>query len=112
MGQVVAYENNPPHRMCCQLRLDSGERILISITDSGIRISKLGFGGRIRTGTIWKCEREDIRDTLELFADSKKPMTSALDAIKDKLVGFQSIGDIKAFFSFRIADFGSRNSDS
>ena len=112
MGQVLAYDNNPPHRMCCQLRLDSGERILISITDSGIRISKLGFGGRIRTGTIWKREREDIRDTLELFAHSKKPMTSALDAIKDKLIDFQSIGDVKAFFSFRIADFGSRNSDS
>ncbi len=100
MGEVLAYKNEPHHRMYCQLRLDSGERILISITDSGIRISKLGFGGRIRTFTIWKCERDDIRDTLELFRHSTKPMTSALDAIRDKLVDFQSIADIKAFFSF------------
>jgi hypothetical protein len=40
-----------------------------------------------------------VRDAFELFADPEKPMTSTLDAIKDKLIDFQSIADIKAFFS-------------
>lgn len=99
MGEVVTYQYKPPYKMYCQLRLDSGERILISIGDTGIKISRLGFGGRIRTGTLWKCDRDEVRDAFELFADPEKPMTSPLDAIKDKLIDFQSIADIKAFFS-------------
>ena len=101
MGQVLIYKNKPPNRMYCQLRLDSGERMLISIGDSGIRISKLGLGGRMRTGTLWKCSRDEIRDAFQLFVDPAKPMISTLDAIKDKLIGFQSIADVKAFFSHK-----------
>lgn len=98
MGEVIAYQNNPPYEMYCQLKLASGERIMISIGDSGIRIWKLAFAGRIRTGTIWKCERDEVRDAFRLFADPEKPMTSTLDAIRDKLIDFQTIADVKAFF--------------
>lgn len=99
MAQVVTYKNEPPERMYCQLKLDSGERILISIAHSGIRISKLGFGGRLRTSTIWKCKRDEIREAFELFADPDKPLTSTLDAIKDKLIDFESIADVKGFLN-------------
>jgi hypothetical protein len=40
MGEVVTYQYKPPYKMYCQLRLDSGERILISIGDTGIKISR------------------------------------------------------------------------
>lgn len=99
MGQVVTYKNEPPHRMYCQLKLDSGERILISISHSGIRISKLGLGGRIRTGTIWRCGRDEIREALDLFVDRDKSITSILDAVRDKLIDLASIADVKGFFS-------------
>ena len=99
MGQVIAYQDKPPYKMYCKLKLKGGEKILISIGDSGIRISKLGFGGLIRAGTIWKCERDAMRHAFELFADPEKPMTSTLDAIKDKLINFSSIADIQTFFN-------------
>lgn len=99
MGEVVTYRNEPPHRMHCQLRLDSGERILISISHSGIRISRLGVGGFLRTGTIWKCGRDDIRESLELFVEPDKAITSTLDAVKDKLIDLKSIAEVKSFFS-------------
>jgi hypothetical protein len=109
MGEVVTYRNEPPNRMYCQLKLDSNERVLISIGDSGIRISKLGFAGRIRAGTIWRCERDEIRDAFELFADPERPMTSTLDAIRDKLIGFRSIADFKAFLSRKPVELVSSN---
>ena len=99
MAQVVTYKNQPPGKMYCQLKLDSGERILVSIADSGIRISKLGFGGRFRTGTIWKCGRDEIREAYKLFEDPEKPIDSTLDAIKDRLSSFKSIADVKRFLS-------------
>jgi hypothetical protein len=98
LAEVVSYKNDPPEKIYCQLLLDSGERVLISIAHSGIKISKLGFGGRLRTSTIWRCGRDEIREAFELFAHPEKPLTSTLDAIKDKLIDFQSIAEVKDFF--------------
>ena len=99
LAQLVTYRNEPPHRMYCQLKLDSGERILISISHSGIRISKLGLGGRLRTGTIWRCGSDEIREALAIFVEPGKAITSTLDAVRDKLIDLKSIAEVKDFFS-------------
>lgn len=93
MGEVVNYKEG----RYCQLKLDSGERILISIAQSGIKIVKLSFGGLIPTSTIWNCSIADVRKAINLFVDQEELLIHPLDAIKGKLIDFKSIADVKSF---------------
>ena len=56
MAKVVTYANNA--RQCfCQIKFESGERVLISISgppQAAVKIFKL-FLGSIPTQTVWQC---------------------------------------------------------
>ena len=79
--------------MYCQIQLDSGERILISIAQTGVKIFKLSFGGLIPTKTIW--ESDDIDEMINLFVDPNDPVKQPLDAIKDRLIECKSMQEVK-----------------
>jgi len=97
MGQIITYKPGA----YCQMKLDSGERILISIAQTGIKISKLVLGGLVPTGTIWECGTFDpkMHKVIEFFADPQDPGRHPLDAIKDKLIKCQSIDNVRILLS-------------
>jgi hypothetical protein len=91
MATVVTYEPNA----YCQLKLDSGERILISCGHDGIRIVKMRLGGRLPTKTIARWSIKEIGAAVDAFADPSDPTLSPLDAIKKKLMSCASISEVE-----------------
>ncbi len=97
MGQIITYKPGA----YCQIKLDSGERILISIAQTGILISKLAFAGLIPRGKIWECGTFDPKmiKVSEFFRDPENPMKHPLDAMKDGLINCESIENVRALLS-------------
>jgi hypothetical protein len=101
MGEVVTYANNT--RQCfCQIKFESGERVLISIAGAptpSVKIMKIGFLGMIPTQTIWEYNptmaggyEAYVRKMMLMFQD---PNTSEpkhpLDILSDRLLPCRSI---------------------
>ncbi len=95
MGKVIAYISDE-RRCFCQLKLDSGERILISIAQS-IKIMKLAFGGTIPIKTIWGTDNPG-REIMQLYPEQSKQVRSSTDILnlfKDDLIRCKSIAEVK-----------------
>ena len=99
MGEVVTYSCTETTAFC-QLKLDSGERILISLAGSpgpSIKIVKLALGGLIPVKTIWGTDSPG-RETLRLFGDRAYEVDSGkgiLDLYKDELIRCKSIAEVR-----------------
>lgn len=101
-SRVVTYRNDAGGCFC-QLQLNSGERILISIAQTGIQIRRLALAGMIPREIIATWSVEQIPGAMRLFADPRQPTKHPLDAIKDQLARLDSIPAVRAF-----CDAGSR----
>jgi hypothetical protein len=99
MGSVVNYANNS--RQCfCQIKFESGERVLISMAgppNAGVKIMKLLLGV-IPTETVWECTAAKTGDFDSyvhklhvMFPELKHP----LDSIRDYLITFRSISEVR-----------------
>lgn len=99
MGEVVTYSHS--ESTCyCQLKLDSGERILISIAGfpkPSIRVIKLKWGGMLPVGTVWESDNPG-REILRLYSDKALGLRSdkdILDLFKDDLLQCGSIDEVR-----------------
>ena len=54
MGKIITYKQEGPDGIFSQIKLNNGERVLISIAASEIKIFKMKFLGMIPIGTIWE----------------------------------------------------------
>jgi hypothetical protein len=93
MAKIITYRNEGSKGVFCQLKLESGERILISMTQNNTKIFKLGLMGLVPMGTIW--ESSDIEEMIRIFADPANPEKHPLDAIIGKLIDCKSIDELK-----------------
>jgi len=95
----VTYANNA--RQCfCQIKFESGERVLISIAgppSAGVKIMKLLLG-LIPTETVWECSAATVGSfdryvhKLQLmFSELKHP----LDSIRDHMLACKSISEAR-----------------
>ena len=91
MAEIVTYKPGA----YCQLKLASGERVLVSCAQTGIKIMKVAFGGLIPTRTIVNWPISELASAIEIFADETTPMQHPLDAIKSKLLACSSIKEIE-----------------
>jgi hypothetical protein len=91
MASVVTYKPGA----FCQLKLDSGERILISCAQTGIKIMKLGWGGLFPTGTLADWPLRQLDEAIAIFADTNSPAAHPLDAIVSKLKSCSSIVEVR-----------------
>jgi hypothetical protein len=95
----VTYRNDGT-RCFCQVRLDSGERILISAAKGEIKLMKLGFGGTVPLKTIAKLNAAQLARLLKLFfADSSYPLLHPLDLMALLIAGAPSVAELKMFFA-------------
>lgn len=101
MGKIITYKNSPSGKFC-QIKYDDGNRILISLAQTGVKISKLKWVGLVPSETIldistpdmfsdkYKATREKLNevslepDLLDVFKDLLLPCNS-LDEVKGKL---------------------------
>jgi hypothetical protein len=99
MAKIVTYANNS--RQCfCQIKFESGERVLISIAGSpnaGVKIIRLLLGF-IPTQTIWECSAlmaggfdSYVHKLHVMFPELKHP----LDSIRDHLLTCRSIPEVR-----------------
>jgi hypothetical protein len=92
MTKIITYKNEGVKGVFCQLQLDSGERILVSIAQSGVKIFKIGFMGIFPMKTIW--ESSSIEEMVKIFVNSQTQAMSPLDAIIEKLRNCKNIEKI------------------
>jgi hypothetical protein len=91
MATIVTYKPGA----YCQLKLNSGERILISCAQTGIKIMKLGLGGLFPTRTIADWPIAEVRSAIAIFVDASQPALHPLDAIKNRLMSCSSITEVQ-----------------
>lgn len=88
MGKIITYKNEGTKGVFSQIKLDSGERVLISIAADEIKIFKLKFFGVIPSGTIWKYpDLFGFFDLLQANGSSEHP----LDVLVEKVKNFNSV---------------------
>ena len=91
MTKVITYKPGA----YCQLKFASGERVLISCAQTGIKIVKLGLGGLIPTKTIADWPISQLSTAIHVFMDESNPSLHPLEAIKNKLLMCSSIGEVE-----------------
>ena len=105
MSRVVTYANNN-YQCFCQIELDNGERILISIAAlpiPSIKIMELSRSGWWPRRTVWEYdskiaggEENYARDLFEMFDGSVDgTFKHPLDILRDRFLTCRSISDIK-----------------
>lgn len=105
MGKVVTYANNK-YQCFCQIKLDNGERVLISIASAptpSVKLMKLGFFGIWPVQTIWEYNPTMaggydayVRKMMKMFQDPlavepKHP----LDILRDRILPCRSISEVR-----------------
>ena len=106
MSKVITYRNDGAKGCFCQIKFDSGERILLSIAQTGIVIFKLKFFGYIPANKIWETTSTvayykfgpfdtSLISPLGRFFGGGHP----LDIMKDRLLEFKSIDELQRFLS-------------
>ena len=105
MSEVVTYANS--ECLCyCQIKLDSGERALISIASAPtpcVKLKKLGFFGLWPIQTIWEYNptmaggyEAYVRKMMQMFQDpSALEPKHPLDILRDRLLPCRSISEVR-----------------
>jgi hypothetical protein len=104
MSRVVTYRNN--ERQCfCQIRFESGERVLISIAGTPIpslRVIRLVLGGLVPRQTIWEYSAviaggrdAYVSGVMQMFPPDPNGAVHPLDILRDALLVCSSIEDVR-----------------
>jgi len=104
MSEVVRYSNTK--LTCyCQIKLDSGERILISIATAPapcVKIKKLVFNGMLPIQTIWEYNPTMaggydayIKNMMQMFLSTEQK--HPLDILRDQLLPRKSISEVQKY---------------
>ncbi|MDO8604586.1 MAG: hypothetical protein Q7K40_04320 [bacterium] len=96
MSQIITYRHDREYGYC-HIKLDSGERILLSEASDYIKIFKLLFG-IIPIKTIWKWHRtNDPKETVLKIMDNHQD-TSFFDSFVKEIQKYRSTDEIKNKF--------------
>ncbi len=95
MSQIVTYVNDA-RRCFCQIKLDSGERVLISIAglpNPSIKVLRLALAGLIPLGSIWEHNLKlagsldkYVSQLLKMFPPNEAGSMHPLDLVRDILL--------------------------
>jgi hypothetical protein len=96
------YRNDLTRRFC-QVRLDSGERVLVSGAQGTVKLVRVALGGLLPIGTIATLDSAHSAQLARFFgpmlADSSYPFQHPLDMMAMMVAGMPSISDLKAFLA-------------
>jgi len=105
MGKVVTYKNNK-YQCFCQIKLDNGEKVLISIASAptpSIKLMKLGFLGMWPIQTIWEYNPTMaggydayVQKMMKMFQDPLAvELKHPLDILRDRILPCKSISEVR-----------------
>lgn len=98
MSKIITYKKDSNGKYC-QLKLDDGNRILISVAQPGIRIYTLKWLGAIPSNTIFDISTEDLFSEQYKIAREKLTEKSLepdmLDVFKDILIPCSSLREVQ-----------------
>jgi len=63
MAEIQTYQDGTPRGTFSQIKLDDGNKIMVSLTQTEIAIFKVGFLG-IPKGTLWKQDMDSFLDVI------------------------------------------------
>ena len=92
MGKIITYKNEGAKGIFSQIKLDNGERVLISIATDEIKIFKLKFFGNIPSKTVWQFS--DLYKIAKLFQDNGYD-DQLLDVLVEQVKKYNSIEDLQ-----------------
>ena|SRR3989344_4514283 len=94
MSEVVTYKLSPSAKYC-QIKFDDENRILISVAQAGIKISKLKWGGLVPSETIFEISTSVLFSEEYKFARERLTEKSLefdmLDVFRDVLLKVDSL---------------------
>lgn len=104
MSTVITYRNN--ERQCfCQIKFDTGERVLISIAAAptpSVKVLKLAFGGLVPRQTIWEYNptmaggyNAYVENLMKMFHPVGGEPAHPLDVIRDTLLPCTSLEEAR-----------------
>lgn len=112
MTSVVTYANNE-RQSFCQLKFDTGERVLVSIAGlpkPSIKIMRLAFGGLVPFKTIWEYNAamadspsSYVRNIMTMFPPDQHGSIEPLDVIRDTLLRCSSLDEVNRVLQERQA---------
>ena len=89
MGRILDYEIN--NGTCCsEIKIDGGDRILISVTQSGLKISKVSLGSII-SANIWESDNQ----SQQIFGEEIERDGHFLNFLLAHLLDCKSTGEIR-----------------
>jgi len=91
-AQVILKKEN-----YCQIKLDSGERILISLSNSDIKVFKLGLGGLLPTKTL--LSMNSIKAAIFLEENGLELKNGMFEALINLCLTSSSIDDLAKRFA-------------
>lgn len=92
MGKIITYKNEGAKGVFSQIKLDNGERVLVSIAADEIKIFKLKFFGYMPSSTVWKFpDLFEFFNLLQQNGYSEHP----LDVLVNKVKNFSSIRQLQ-----------------
>lgn len=98
MSEIITYKNSPSGKYC-QIKLDDGNRILISLAQTGIKVMKMKWGGVMPAGDIFDISTQDLFS--EKYRHSREKLTEIsleldmLDVFKDVLLPCRTLDEAK-----------------
>ena len=105
MSAVVTYRNN--ERQCfCQIKFDTGERVLVSIAPAAptpsVKVLRLALGGLVPRQTVWEYNptmaggyNAYVENMIKMFPPSDDRPAHPLDVIRDTLLPCSSIEEAR-----------------
>ena len=105
MSEVIVYANSVL-RSYCQIKLDSGERVLISILSNrkaGVKVMKLSLFGFWPTATLWEYtptkaggEETFFQNMIAMFPDTlSAERRHPLDIVCERLLLCKSTAEVR-----------------
>ena len=103
MAKVLTYSNTERSRFC-NIELDSGERVMISIASAptpSLKILQMKFCGMIPRKVIWEINPQMaggyytyIQRVMKIFASDPNATTPPLDCMRNFVMAHRSIDDL------------------
>ena len=98
MGEIITYKSSPISKYC-QMKFGDGDRILISVARSGIKIVKLKWAGLVPSETIFQISTADLFSDNYKFARGRLTERSfalaMLDVFKEIFLKLDSLNEVK-----------------
>lgn len=99
MSKIISYSNNSSEKFC-QIKLDDGNRIFISLTQTEIKVFKTKFFGSMPSDTVFEISTLDLYSSR--FKTARERLTERshaldiLDVLKEILIECHSLEEVKS----------------